>query len=153
MIPISDAFSLVYFRYEDSEKYSRTAKDMKERLEKFKIYRMRANAWGGTITLDKEHEYMYTLYRCVPEVRDILVSVDNLYEWDYKAYPMDLSFFRDGYSFLCSTAHASSTVLLTDDEKILEDMKNLGLDVFYMCDVPERVLFFDERSKCKNEAE
>ena len=143
MLAACDAFSLVYFRYEENEVYSPTVIRVKEQLERFKIYEKPTNAWGSTVTFDTRHEYLYTLYRCDVEAREILLSVDNLFEWDYEKYPMDLCFFKDGYSFFNSSAHESVAELGSDDEKLIEDFKKMGLECKPLPDI-DGALFFDQ---------
>lgn len=143
MFGISDAFSLVFFRYKEDEKYSPTAARIKEKLERFKIYEKPTCAWGGTVTFDTRHEYLYSLYRCDIGAREILLSADNLFEWDYEKYPMDLCFFKEGYSFFSSTVHEHRAVLCTDDEKAIEDLTQLGIECNPLPDTNGK-MFFDQ---------
>jgi len=147
VLPISDAFSVVYFRYKEEEKYSETVSKVKRNLETFKIYEKLTNEWPSTITLNEfGHLYLYTLYRCTDETESILLSVDNMWEWDYDKYPMDLCFFKNGYSFFYSSAHENDAFICTDSEKAVSDLRKLGLKLEFLREREQSDLFYDEKS-------
>ena len=70
MVSFSDAFCLVYFRYDYKEEYSENVKAVRNKLEQYKKYERLTDEWPSTKTLnDQRHIYLYALYRSVDEVK------------------------------------------------------------------------------------
>lgn|GEM_PF-2912687 len=136
---------LSVFRYNYKEEYTETAKKIREKLTPYKKYERLVNEWPSTKTDNaQKHLYLYTLYEVSNEVKDILLTVDNLYEWNYDKYPMDLCFFKDGYSFFYSSAHEHFAVLCTSDKAMLSELTKMGLKIEYLDEKLERDVFYDQ---------
>lgn len=130
MVAHSDAFSVVYFKYRDAERTKKSTREMKKQLEPYKLFSCNVDKWPGTETEnDAGHIYRLAVYRCGEGAADILKSVDNLYAWNYPAFPMDLAFYRDGYAWFASCAHEWLMWLYTNDALAVAEMSALGLSV------------------------
>ena len=128
MLKYSDAFSVVYFRYNEKEKFSLSAKKVKKELEDFIIYEKSVNQWPGTITLNETGQiYLMTMYRTDMAAETTLLRVKSIWEWDYPKYPMDLAFFKDGYAWFESTAHEGINLIHIKDQSTSDDLEKLGI--------------------------
>ena len=148
MLNESDAFSLVYFRYSESEALKKSARRVKNLLEPLKIYAQNVNEWPSMITLNENsHIYRLTVYRAEPEAMEALKQADSLWDWDYPVLPMDLCFYKEGYAWFAASSHEEWNSLYTDDEQVIERLRAMGLTVLQEKDMDEAKLFFDERTK------
>ena len=126
----SDAFSVVYFKYRNSERTKKSTLAIKNQLDRYKLFSQNVNRWPGTETMNElGHTYRLVVYRCAEDTADILKSVDNLYAWDYPRFPMDLAFYRDGYAWFSSCAHEWLSWFYTNDEKAVEELSACGISV------------------------
>jgi len=147
MLEVSDAFSLIYFRYAEDEPLKKSARKVKNLLERFKIYARNVNQWPAMITQNENnHIYRMIMYRAAPEAVEALGEADSLWDWDYPARPMDLCFYKDGYGWFAASSHEQWNALYTDDERIVERMRSLGLTVTREGDMDESKLFYDDRT-------
>lgn len=130
MVANSDAFSVVYFKYHDSERTKKSTREMKKQLEPYKLFSCNVYKWPGTETENAfGHIYRLAVYRCDEAVADILKTVDHLYAWNYPAFPMDLAFYRDGYAWFSSCAHEWLMWFYTNDVLAVEALAAQGLSV------------------------
>lgn len=150
ILPLSDAFSVVYFQYRDSEKLSASARRIKDGLKKYKIYSKTTDSMPSMITEDHRHKYVYTLYKSDPAVKEILLSVENMYEWDYSKYPMDLCFFRNRRAFFVSSAHAHYADITIEDPGMKDALERLGIGLTFERNVTEDDLYYDEKAVSGN---
>ena len=144
----SDAFSLVYFRYTKNERVKESVKKIKKLLQPYKIYSKTSNEWPGTKTLNyNNHIYTLCLYRSDERVIDILSIVNDIFDWEYPDYPMDLSFFKNGYAWLTTCSHEYFCILYTNNKSIVTDLKELGVDIEKGETVYTTNIFYDEKAK------
>ena len=144
MISNSDSFSLVYFKYKENEKTKNTVKKIKKLLAPYKIYSCNGNQWPGTETLNQNsHIYKIILYKSEPKCKEVLLKVDNIYDWNYPYYPMDLCFYKDGYAWFVSCAHERFANLILEDEFDISFFEVFGVNLQYECDIPKDKLFLE----------
>ncbi len=148
MVPHSDAFSFVFYQNREGEKRRVTVRNIKQALNPFKVFSKKVFEWPGMITMDYRHVYLLSAYVSHPDVIPILNSVNSLYEWDYPVYPMDLSFYKDGYAIFASVAHECWNCLYAENRDIVYDLKKLGFDL-ELCH-NEKYVYYDERLKNLN---
>lgn len=143
----SDAFSLVYFRYKEDEKLKRSTRKMKEMLNPFKIKSENVLEWPNTISMDEKHIYRMVTYRVDMDIIPALEEVDTVYDWDYPKYPMDPSFYKDGYAWFAVTSHEYFSVLYLGEEgsfPLASDLESLGVTLIPQGRVSEDKLFYNE---------
>lgn len=151
MMVHSDAFSLVYFRYNENEKLKRTARKIKDALKPYKIYAENVTEWPSMITLNEMgHIYRLEMYRSDMGTEEILYTSNGIYNWDYPKFPMDLCFYKDGYAIFASCAHERINTLYTDDEVLLALLQDIGLELVEEDNVPKSNIFYEKRADWKN---
>ena len=127
MLDYSDYFSLIYFQYKPGEKMKKSSRLIKDSLLKYKYISKNVKEWPGTISLDREHIYGFTLYHSNDSVNQILRSVKSVYNWDYPKYPMDLCFYKDGCCIFDSVAHEEIARLYSNDNNLIELLSEIGV--------------------------
>lgn len=128
MSEYSDAFSVVYFQYRETERKRITVRIVEKKLKKDLIYSCHSNKWPGTETLNRlNHIYNLSFYKVNEDTCEILKKVHSLYSWDYPNYPMDLCFYKNGYGFFESSAHEEYNRIYTDDETLINELRKNGL--------------------------
>lgn len=148
MVLNSDKFSLVYFKYSENEALKKSAKEIKNLLKSYKIYAINGNQWPSTVTLNENnHIYNITLYKSVAGVEKILTKVEDIFDWDYPLYPMDLCFYKDGYAWFASSAHEHFAYFYINDKQTYCDLIDLGIDLSDAGDIDESKLFLEESLK------
>ena len=145
----SDTFSLVYFRYQENSKPTRTTKQVSKMLDPYKIYAERVYEWPSMITWDTVHIYKLTMYRACEEAEEALALADCLYDWDYSKYPMDLCFYKDGYCWFATSSHECWNALYTNSKKTKIELEKLGVIIDDECDFDESNLFYNEKAIIK----
>ena len=151
MLSESDSFSLVYFRYNESDALKKSARKVKNLLDPLKIFAQNVNEWPSMITLNENsHIYRLTGYRAEPAAMEALKQADSLRDWDYPALPMDLCFYKDGYAWFAASSHERWNSLYTNDERVIDRLRAMGLTVIMEEDMDESKLFFDARTKKEN---
>lgn len=73
----SDTFSLVYLRYQENSKPTKTTKQVSKMLAPYKIYAERVFEWPSMITWDTVHIYKLAMYRACEEAEEVLALADN----------------------------------------------------------------------------
>ena len=143
MLDNSDEFSLVYFKYKESEPTKKSTYEIKKRLSPYKISAKNVNVMPSMITLNENgHIYRLTRYESSSEVEEILSSVDMLYDWDYPKYPMDLCFYKNGYCWFAVSSHEYWNAIYTNDNEIINDLEKIGLEIEYYGETKENELFY-----------
>lgn len=146
MLNKSDAFSLVYFKYNESEKVKKTVKQLKESLKPFVIYSRIGNEWPSMITLNENnHIHKIVLYRADFNAKNVLLKVKSLFSWDYPESPMDLCFYRDGYGWFASSSHEQFSYIYTEDEQEISQLADLGINFEFHGNVDKTQLFFEPK--------
>ena len=130
----SKAFSLIYFRYDRKEKYSRTTQKIEKKLKNYEIGSREVKKWPGTETLDERSIYKMVTYRIDEEslwdIIDVFDTTKTVWDWDYPKYPMDICFYReDGLAWFYITAHERHNTLILDDSMGLSvlDIESIGV--------------------------
>ena len=148
MLKHSDAFSLVYFKYRSSELSRFSAWRVRKQLKPYLIYSHYGDEWPAMKTYNQfGHIYDIALYRADPLTEKALCKVNNLFDWDYPKFPMDLCFYNNGYGWFACCSHEEYAILYTDDEKIIAELENAGVELSYDGDVSTSQLFYDEKAK------
>ena len=148
MVSHSDKFSLVYFRYKENEPLKKSAKEIKTALSQYKIFSINGNQWPSTVTLNaNNHIYNINLYKADPETEKTLTKADDIFDWDYPRFPMDLCFYKDGYAWFISSGHEGFAYVLIDDNQSYDDLIRLGANLSYVKDIDDSKLFFEEYLK------
>ena len=151
ILSFSDALSLVYFKYKENEKLSKSAAQMKRHLVSYKIHSQNVIEWPGTKTLnDNGHIYQMITYRIDNNLRSILDTVDTIWDWDYPAFPMDPAFYKDGYCWFQVTAHERLNTLFLKEDNLfpsLRDFENIGVTLIPKGKATESELFFNKYAR------
>lgn len=107
----SDAALLVYQSY--GRPFKRRIQEIRSRLKPFLLStrnnaKMKKNAdgfeWPGTVTWNESLMHV-CVYRLSPEVREYILSANDLFDWMYPERPEDIAFFSNGECWLSTTAH------------------------------------------------
>lgn len=144
MLKKSSAFSLVYFRYNSSEKLKKTTRTLKNNLAPYKLFEKNVLAWPSMITLNRGgHIYRLAMYKATNEVGGILSAVNSLWDWDYPALPMDLCFYRNGYAWFAASSHERWNSLYVNDEEIIKEMREEGFELVDETEVSDDSVFYE----------
>lgn len=148
MLSHSDYFSFVCFKYKESERTKRSTKEVLDLLKPYREYAKNVNEWPGNMTLNENnHIYRLFMYSATSEAISALSKADRIYDWDYPKFPMDLAFYKNGYAWFESVSHERWNSLYTADMAVIDDLKQLGVDVIFNREVDESTLFNISKSK------
>lgn len=151
MLTHSDTFSLVYFKYNESEKVKKSVKEIQNLLKPYKIFSVNGNQWPSTITHNEfNHIYKITLYSAHSESKNALLKANGIFDWDYPKFPMDLCFYKNGYAWFSSSSHEYYAEIVLDDKKFFSELTNLGAVLHYERDIDESKLFLEKSLKEKH---
>lgn len=132
MLENSEYFSLIYFKYKDSEKMKKSTRKIHDKLKKFKVCSKNTMKWPGTETFDTQHFYKIVLYASNIECLDSISETEDIFNWNYPKFPMDLCFYRNGYCWFATSSHERMAVLYTDSMEEIKELGTLGVDInFY----------------------
>lgn len=138
----SEYFSLVFFQHVPTEEFSPTAQMIYDRLMPYQVHQTITDQWPGTITFNSNHHiYQMSIYKCKPEVINILKEPDSLFDWDYPMYPMDLAFFRNGYCWISSTAHEEFAAIYLNSKTEASELTQLGIELSYSDEIEQSDTF------------
>ena len=148
----SDAFSLIYFKFRENEKFSKGVSGMKKRLAPYKIDSRDVTEWPGTKLLSNEQNHIYRMetYQVDMDVLPVLEEVDTIWDWDYPDYPMDPCFYKNGYVWFAVTAHEhANTLYLRDSENfpLAADLESIGVSLIPGRKVEQSALFCNKYRK------
>ena len=147
MLLNSDAFSFVYFKYRDSDRTKKSTKEIKDLLKPYKICARIVNEWPGTITLNENgHIYRLVMYKACIEAEKALNKASQIYEWQYPEFPTDLCFYKNGYAWFASCAHENLNWFYTNEQSVIDELTQLGVDIEYCSDIDDSKMFYDETS-------
>jgi len=96
----ADVFSLVW-RHEF--RFSKSADDLEEKLDKFKIDEQITSSWPGTELI--EGRATVKKYQVTVKSIEILGEVSDVFSWLSPEYPEDLAFYKKGRVLFGSIAH------------------------------------------------
>lgn len=148
MLTHSDTFSLVYFKYRESEKTTKQTKEIQNILKPYKIFAVNGNQWPSTVTLNEfDHIYKITLYSANINTKSALLKANGIFDWDYPDFPMDLCFYKDGYAWFASSAHEHYANLILNDNKTKNELNDLGINLHYQREIDESKLFSEQSLK------
>lgn len=150
MLDESEAFSLVYFKYDKSEPTKKSTKEVAEMLKPYKICSQETCSWPSNMTLNENgHIYKLALYRAERGAFDALAKAEGLFDWDYPKFPMDLCFFKDGYAWFVSSGHSQYAALYTDSDDVVACLSDIGTKIRPNGEVKESNLYTIEDAKRK----
>lgn len=145
MIERSSSFSLVYFRYNSSEKLKKTCRSVKTDLASYKLFEKNVLKWPSMETRNENgHIYRLAMYRSVPEVESVLARANSLWDWDYPALPMDLCFYKDGYAWFAASSHETWNCLYIDDANTAAEMRALGFVLTDEAEIDDTSVFYEK---------
>lgn len=140
MLSNSDYFSLVYFKYKSKEKYTETVKEIRDLLRFYKVSAYKSNNMPSMITLNmNNHIYETVIYKADIGTKTALLKVNDIFDWDYPEYPMDLCFFKDGYAWVITSAHEKDALIYTDNNKEIRTLKKMGFDITFFDEVDNTI--------------
>ncbi len=150
MLEKSDAFSLVYFQYQRDEKIKKSTQVIKKALHPYLIKSWNGTKWASMETLNERgHIYCIHMYRAESKAIEGLSQASCIFDWDYPTRPMDLCFFKDGFSWFASCAHERYAVLYLNEKETDEELRHLGVDLEFYGEASKDNLFYDENSIIK----
>lgn len=141
----SSTFSLVYFRYNSSEKMKKTCRSIKTQLEPYKNFEKNVLKWPSMETRnDNNHIYRLAMYKSTIDTKNVLAQVSSLWDWDYPMFPMDLCFYRNGYAWFAASSHETWNALYVDDKNTAAEMRALGFELTDEEEVSDTNIFYEE---------
>ena len=150
MLDESEAFSLVYFKYDKREPTKKSTNEVAEMLKPYKICSHETCSWPSNMTLNENgHIYKLTLYRAERGAFDALAKADGLFDWDYPRFPMDLCFFKGGYAWFVSSGHSQYAVIYTDSDDAVARLSDIGAKIQLNGEIKESNLYTTEDAKRK----
>lgn len=156
LLACCDSYSLIYFKYRECEKLSKSTDTIKRALEKYKIESRKTLQWPLTKTLNEQnHIYRMVVYKIVPldfSVLSVLCSVNTLWDWGYPDYPMDLCFYRKGLVHFASCTHERMNELYLNadgDSLSTKDFESIGLKLRFLRHIDEGKMFHLGNTVCK----
>ncbi len=155
ILSYSDVFSLIFFRYRQNEKTSKSAAMIKKKLAPFKLFSQDVNEWPGTKTLNERgHIYRMITYRANIDVLPTIEEVATLWDWDYPLFPMDPCFYKNGYAWFSVSSHEHWNKLILGKGPsfpLISDLESIGVtlipgkkvkcsDIYYNSKIAEMLL-------------
>ena len=142
----SDAFSLIYFRYNVKNKMGQSTRKIKTAMASYKLSSGYVTEWPGTRLFGDQRGQIYRMevYRADLKLLPLFEQVKILWEWDYPKYPMDPCFYRDGYAWFVTTSHECiNTMYVKKSEYVpfVTQLEYLGLELEPEGSVDESELF------------
>jgi len=85
-------------------------------------------------------------YRFSLELKDYLLTNDNLYKWNNPHFPEDISFFKDGYCWLSSITHENLYYIFCRNDREYKHLKSIGIEFFEkkFIPTPKKDLYFED---------
>lgn len=131
----SDAIMLIYCAY--GYPLKKKIRDIRRMLRPFRIA-SRDNSksykkgipefeWPNTISRTKALICAET-YRLSPEVKEFVLSVDNIFAWMYPERPEDLAFFYQGECWIATTAHEQLCNITDHEREIAKMLCSMGIE-------------------------
>lgn len=148
MLKKSEMFTFVYFKYRESERTKRSTKNIQKLLKPHKICSRVTNHMPGMETRnDNNHIYKLVFYRAEPDAINAFSKADRLFAWDYPEFPMDISFFKDGFAWFVSVSHEKDAVLYTDDKQTVDELIEIGVNIEEYGEISVDQLFYWDTGK------
>ena len=83
--------------------------------------------WPSTISWTKALICAET-YRVSPEVKEIVLSVDDIFAWNYPQRPEDISFFYQGECWIATTAHEKLFFIYDHEREVALMLTEMGIE-------------------------
>lgn len=146
MIQNSDAFSIVYFKYNETRRLRATVKSIKQKLQPYKLHSERTMTMPSmSVDNDSLNVYNLTFYKATIDTEKILMLADTMWDWDYPNFPMDLCFFKNGYAWFVSSAHEKYAIIYTDDKEMISLLKRNNITLVFNEDIDVSTLYRNEK--------
>lgn len=129
MLEHSDFFSVIYFRNRKDSPLNKYLKEYKKILRPYILHAENTRKWPNTETWNGRSVYRIAFYYADMKCYDVLTRVNDIFEWHYPRAPMDLCFYKNGYCWFAFTAHEEMAYLYTNNEKEIQELRELGVMV------------------------
>lgn len=147
ILSYSDAFSLIYFKYQQNEKGSPGTAEIQKGLSRFILNSRNVTEWPGTKLLSNKQDHIYCMktYRIdFFKMLPVFERVKTLWDWDYPNYPMDPCFYKDGYAWFAVSTHEHWNELYlrkSTSYPLASDLESLGVSLISQGKADEAKLY------------
>lgn len=100
----------------------------KKDLKKSFITKKPNEEWHKLNCYPTDIYYNYYYFQTTTEVKDYILSNQNLYAWLNPEYPEDIAFFKNGYCWLYSVAHEKLCHIYCENEEEYKYLKSIGIE-------------------------
>lgn len=128
----SDAIMLIFRTY--GRPYKKSIREARERLKPFRVASRNNHKtdkegfeWPGTISWDPTLIHA-DIYRLSPEVREYVLSAEEIFAWIYPERPEDIAFFFHGECWLSTTAHEEFCDITGYEDEMASLLDSLGIE-------------------------
>lgn len=128
----SDAVMLIFRSY--GRPFKKRIKEARNMLKPFRIasrnnHKIKEDhfEWPGTVTWDQTLIHA-DIYRLSPEVKQYILSADDLFSWMYPDRPEDISFFFKGECWFSTTAHEEFCDIFDHEVEIAHLLDSLAIE-------------------------
>lgn len=119
----SDYFMLVYVNYENKG-LSAIEKKIKKALKPYYFKKRTDPSWPGTpLTYCRNTTYQIIFYHSCSEAKQILFSVNNIFQWSRPTHPQDLAFFVKNRCWCYTTGHEEIMEIINPDSEDIDFLK------------------------------
>lgn len=129
----SDAVMLIFQSY--GRPFKKNIKNVRNALKPFRIasrnnHKSREDGfeWPGTVTWDDNSLIHADTYRLSEEVKEYVLSADDIFSWIYPNRPEDISFFSNGECWLSTTAHEELCDIFDHESEMKFLLDSLGIE-------------------------
>lgn len=130
-IQTCDVFMFVICNYYNLPDYNTKMNRFLERLNplllKTRHNGLKSTSWPGSESWDLRHERNIMFFKNDQSAIDTLLRPKSLFNWLYHDYPEDLCFFRNGQSWLTSSAHERMAYIIADAENEISTIESMGV--------------------------
>ena len=131
----SDAIMLTYHTFDHPLKKS--VQEIRKKLKPFRVaYRDNSKSlkkgkpeirWAQTISWTPTRIFVET-YRLSPEVKEVVLSADDIFAWQYPKRPDDLSLFYQGECWVATTAHEKFFSTYDHEREVALMLTEMGIE-------------------------
>lgn len=139
----SDAVMLIFRSYGRS--FKKRIRDIRKYLKPFRVASRNNHQtkeetfeWPDTVTWEKTLPIYADVYRLSPEVKEYILSADDIFAWIYPERPEDISFFFEGECWLSTTAHEGFCDVFDHEYEMGCLLDSLGIEYMKTFDRCER---------------
>ena len=141
----SDAVMLIFQNY--GHPFKKKLKEIRMRLRPSRIasrsnYKKSGDgfAWPGTVSWDTNSLIHADVYRLAPEVKEYILSAEDLYSWIYPDRPEDIAFFANGECWLSTTAHEELCEVFNYESETTQLLDSLGIEYVHILEPCDRFI-------------